>query len=261
LWHSDHRSFGYGKGSQYNTVICSILTFEQFAAPVPVQKSCDVVLSDLLPEPGVLSTKILAMLDILSTRVDSLEAYQLLREEIVRRYVEPDQSFGIIEQDVEAVFQSTEAQRSLEEFSGSTSLSETNKNVQLWDDFIEKPEELKKEGLSLSPSMPAATPAFLSTALSSPAPSLSNFSSVLSSYPQKSLPQTIDPTSLDLSKPVHSESRKPKRRRPLPTKSLRHSIPLTDPEASYDDESTIIVDTSALSAPIRKKRRRLLRDG
>jgi hypothetical protein len=56
-------------------------------------------------------------------------------------------------------------------------------------------------------------------------------------------------------------SRKSKRRRPLPIKPISHSSPFSDPENSYDDESTIIVDTSALSAPIRKKRRRLLRDG
>jgi len=201
------------------------------------------------------------MLDMLSNRMDSLEAYQILREEIFRRYGEPTRSLEIFQQEAEGILQSTEAQAALGELPGPTLPSETNKTFQTWDDFVKKSEELKTEDAPLSPSIQSAALGPSSPTFLPPWPSLSISPGIQSARAQEASPQTIDPTSLELSNPVHSVSRKSKRRRPLPTKSLVQSSPVSDLEVSYDDESTIIVDTSRLSAPIRKKRRRLLRDG
>jgi hypothetical protein len=82
------------------------LTQSQIDALVSIHKSWDGIPPDLLPNPGDLSTKAIALLEVLSGKTDSLTAYKLLREAIQQRYkstAASDKSSFVTSQDVQSV--------------------------------------------------------------------------------------------------------------------------------------------------------------
>jgi hypothetical protein len=83
-----------------------------------LHKSWSGVPPDLLPEPGVLSTQVIVLLEILSTKMDSLEAYKLLKEAVHERCVrgaDSDAAPAVTSEDIQKVLDQNAPESAVED--------------------------------------------------------------------------------------------------------------------------------------------------
>jgi hypothetical protein len=83
-----------------------------------LHKSWSGVPPELLPEPGVLSTQAIVLLEILSTKMDSLEAYKLLKEAVHERCVrgaDSDAAPAVTSEDIQKVLDQNAPESAVED--------------------------------------------------------------------------------------------------------------------------------------------------